>query len=110
MANEGDPFDWADDDYYPDDCCPPKEEPDCTSCNDASWYRPRGWRLLAAQFAPLIWGRGTAWNYRPRRGTWPCQSCNPCWIDWQLGRLSLWRWKLRNRIRPVGNFDDEPPF
>ncbi len=104
-----DAYDWWDDDPRP-----PKEEPDCHGCNDGGWYTPHGWRRLLAQASPIVWGRGTAWNWRPRRGAWPCPSCNSCWLDWQLSRLDRWRHK-RGWIHPAfrtqaGNYDDEPPF
>ena len=101
-----------DDEYDPEDYGRPKEEPDCGGCNDAGWYRPRGWRLIAAQLAPILWGRGSPWNWRPRRGTWPCQGCNCSWLEWQLGRLNLWRSKaFKTRRAPAGAYyDDEPPF
>lgn len=109
---DDDPWDYEIE-YDPDDCCPPKEEPDCGGCNDSGWYRPRGWRRLVAQLAPLIWGRGSAWNWRPQRGAWPCPGCNTSWIDWQFGRFDNWRWRrgLRRRRRtPGAYYGDEPPF
>lgn len=99
------------DEYDPyDDYGPPKEEPDCVGCNDSGWYAPRGWRRLLAQLAPIIWGRDTAWNWRPRRGAWPCSGCNPCWVDWQLGRWYWWRARHWRKHTPGAHYGNEPPF
>lgn len=107
MTEHDDEYDPADDLYG----YQPKEEPDCGYCNDHGWVTPRGWRFLPAQLAPFVWGRDVAWDWRPRRGTWPCDGCNPAWIDWQLRRVREWRHRLFRRKRvPAGNFDDEAPF
>lgn len=114
-----DVYDYDLDWYDRDDWCPPKEEPDCTGCNDSGWRRPEGiLRRVLSRTLPLcvVWWQ---WNGLLHRwgtlgGSWPCDGCNPCWIDtwWlptQLRRLRWWWFRLRWG-RPKGNYDDEPPF
>lgn len=104
--------------YDPDDCCPPKEEPDCGGCNDSGWRRPYGIvRRVLARVLPLcvVWWQwnGLLARWGTSHGSWPCDGCNPCWIDtwWlptQLRRLRWWWWQRRRKAS--GNYDDEAPF
>lgn len=105
--------------YDPDDYRPFKEEPDCCGCNDSGWRRPWGYRRILARTLPLcvVWGkwRGLLVPWGTLGGSWPCDGCNPCWIDtWWLTGLTrrLRWWRFRHRWgRPKGAYyDDEPPF
>lgn len=107
--------DWYDDDFT----SRPKEEPDCGGCNDSGWIKPRGYRRVLARVLPLcvVWWQwnGLIGRWYNLAGYWPCDGCNPCWIDtwWlptQMRRLRWWWWRHRWGRQAGSYYGDEPPF